>query len=138
MAPAGAILEAGVVVVLVIEAVVIVLETPILHWILRIGWRRALLASLAANAASALLGLPLAFVGGTLFGNRVLTGTFLGDAVVVLVPVLISFVASSAIEWPIVKLVTRSPWTRSAVAVLAANAASHALLLVLWYTILSR
>jgi preprotein translocase subunit SecD len=122
----------------VIEAIVIVLETPILRWLLRIDWRRAFLASLAANAVSALLGLPLAFIGGSLFGNRVLTGTLLGDAVIVLVPVLISFVVSSAVEWPVVKLVTRSSWSRSALAVLAANAASHALLLVLWYTILSR
>lgn len=125
-------LAAGALVVLVVEAVVVAIEVPVLHRLLALSWPRAIGAALGGNAASALAGIPFGWSVGAATTNTLLS---LPDSLVfpvaAVIIVLASFVASSLIEWPIVKLIARRDWRSSAIAVLVANALSHVAVLAI-------
>ena len=129
MGPPALFLAFGVMSVLVVEVVVVAIETPVLRHLLTQSWGRAFAAALAGNVVSAVAGIPLALwigngLGATLDSWPQVPGAVqsVGAPIIVM---LVSLVASTLIEWPIVKWVTATGWGKSALAVVVANVISH-------------
>ncbi len=99
-----------------IEVVVVIIETAVIRHFLRPTVRRAFLAALAANMASAVVGIPIALGLPVAFRIDLRTGVGL------VLPLLL---ASFLIEWPIVKAVSQAGWKRTAAAVAVANLITH-------------
>lgn len=121
---------------LLLEAAIVALETPVLKRFLKLPLKMALVAALAANAITTLLGMALVnwwndFV---YFNLWPVTEGWFGihsDKVNLLCDVAAFFAVSFSVEWLVVTLITRAAWQRAGLAVAAANAVTHVGLLLL-------
>ena len=133
MGPPSLLIAWGAFWILVSEIVIVIVEALVLWRILKLTPMRGFGAALAGNVVSTIFGLPLALIAADI-DVPVLRGEWFGPfaAVVVTAALIATFFACSfLIEWPIVKLVSRCGWKRSALAVAVANAITHVGLLAL-------
>lgn len=135
MGPPSLLIAYGTTLILVTEIVIMGVETPILWRMLHVPLKPALLAAVASNALSAVIGIPIALVVGNSAGLVVQWwvepfGTMINVASPLFV-IFTFFVASFLVELPVVKFITRVGWGRTAAAVAVANAVTHVALLVL-------
>jgi hypothetical protein len=98
--------------------VIVVIEAPFLRLIARLSWRRALVYSLAANAASTLVGVPISFA----------SGVFLQHPLTDVVAIPILFGATVAVEYALLRWRLGPAVRRLLAAVVLMNILSYSIL----------